>query len=40
MPANLVESLSAAEFADLVSFLLTLKQPPNPSVPRDQKPRH
>jgi putative heme-binding domain-containing protein len=37
MPANLVEALSPAEFADLVSYLLSLKQPQSPAVPRDQK---
>ncbi len=38
MPARLVESLSAAEFSDLISYLASLKQPSRPlgtpSVPR------
>jgi putative heme-binding domain-containing protein len=36
MPANLVGALSPAEFADLVSYLLSLKQSPSPAVRRDQ----
>ena len=39
MPANLIEALSPAEFADLVAFLSSLKKPQNPSVPRDRQQR-
>ncbi len=39
MPAKLVESLSPPEFADLVSFLLSLKQPRNLMSPRDRQQR-
>jgi hypothetical protein len=35
MPVNLVESLSPAEFTDLISFLVSIKQPQNPLLPRD-----
>jgi putative heme-binding domain-containing protein len=33
MPARLAESLSPAEFADLISYLASLKQPPARAVP-------
>jgi putative heme-binding domain-containing protein len=39
MPANLVQSLSPAEFADLVGFLLSLKQPQRAADPHDQNRR-
>jgi putative heme-binding domain-containing protein len=39
MPARLVERLSPVEFADLVSFLTSLKQLPTPAVSRDGKQR-
>jgi putative membrane-bound dehydrogenase-like protein len=39
MPAKLVETLSPAEFADLVSFLVSLKQPQAPAVSRDRTQR-
>ena len=39
MPAKLVETLSPAEFADLVSFLMNLKQPQNRDNSHSQKPR-
>ena len=39
MPANLVEALSPGEFADLVGFLLSLKQPQNSSISRAQQQR-
>ena len=35
MPAKLVETLSPAEFADLVSFLLSLTQPQNRTPAQD-----
>jgi putative heme-binding domain-containing protein len=35
MPVNLVESLSPAEFTDLISFLVSVKQPQNPLLPSD-----
>ena len=37
MPSNLVEALSPAEFADLVGFLWSLKQPQNASISRDKQ---
>jgi putative heme-binding domain-containing protein len=37
MPANQVESLSSAEFADLVSFLMRRAASPSRSDPQDQK---
>ncbi len=39
MPANLVEALTPGEFADLVGFLLSLKNSQNPSISRDQRQR-
>ena len=33
MPANLVESMSSAQFADLVAYLLSLKSPQERSAP-------
>ena len=39
MPAKQVESLSPAEFADLVSFLMRLKQPQTHLIPPDRQPK-
>ena len=39
MPANLVEALSPGEFADLVGFLLSLKQPQSSSISQEQQQR-
>jgi putative heme-binding domain-containing protein len=39
MPANLAEALSPTEFADLISYLLSLKQPQTGAIPhKAQKP--
>ena len=34
MPAGLAEGISAADFADLIAYLETLKQPPPPEAPK------
>jgi len=39
MPAKSVETLSTAEFADLVAFLMRLTQPRTPFTPPDPKPK-
>jgi putative heme-binding domain-containing protein len=39
MPAKLVETLSPAEFADLIDFLLSLRAPQSPSMSHDRPGR-
>ncbi len=38
MPAQAAETLSPAEFADLISYLASLKQPPRPTRPAPVQP--